>query len=222
MDTSENIAPLTGTCGPHLDEQAPDFTAQTTLGMRSLSDYRGKWLIMFSHPADFTPVCTSEFIAFQNAASDFEAQNCELLGLSVDSVYSHLAWLESIETSFGTKIEFPVIEDVSMAISFAYGMIHESSVSTSTVRSVFFIDPEGILRAMTHYPMSVGRSVSEILRVMKALQVTTKNDLSLPEGWTPGRKAVLNAPSSREDASNDSDAKTWYYREVDVPLEAAS
>ena len=207
---------------PRLDEPAPDFTARTTLGIRSLSEYRRKWLILFSHPADFTPVCTSEFIAFQKMISKFKEQNCELLGLSVDSVFSHLAWLDSIEANFGTKIEFPIIEDVSMAISFAYGMIHENSVSTATVRSVFFIDPEGILRAITHYPMSVGRSVDEILRVITALQIAEGNEISLPEGWMPGDKAVLNPPASREDTSNDSNAKAWYYREVDLPLKAAS
>ena len=207
---------------PRLDEPAPDFTARTTLGIRSLSEYRGKWLILFSHPADFTPVCTSEFIAFQKMISKFKEQNCELLGLAVDSVFSHLAWLDSIEANFGTKIEFPIIEDVSMAISFAYGMIHENSVSTATVRSVFFIDPGGILRAITHYPMSVGRSVDEILRVITALQIAEGNEISLPEGWMPGDKAVLNPPASREDTSNDSNAKAWYYREVDLPLKAAS
>ena len=200
-----------------LDEAAPDFTARTTLGLRSLSDYRGQWLILFSHPADFTPVCTSEFIAFQNAAADFDALNCALLGLSVDSVYSHIAWLGSIEKNFGTKVTFPIIEDVSMAISYAYGMIHENSVSTATVRSVFFIDPDGILCAISHYPMSVGRSVDEILRVMRALQVTAVNDVSLPEGWQPGQKGVLNPPDMHADNAAVPGAKAWYYREVDIP-----
>ncbi len=203
--------------GPRLDEAAPDFTARTTQGVKSLSDYRGKWLLLFSHPADFTPVCTSEFIAFQKAKSEFEEAGCELLGLSVDSVYSHLAWIDSIEAGFETKIEFPIIEDVSMAISFAYGMIHESSVSTATVRSVFFIDPQGILRAVTHYPMCVGRNVDEILRVVRALQVTENNDVSLPEGWRPGDKAVANPPASREEAGAGDDSPVWYYKEVELP-----
>lgn len=205
-------------CGPRLDEAAPDFTARTTKGVKSLSDYKGQWLILFSHPADFTPVCTSEFIAFQKAAPDFEKLNCSLLGLSVDSVYSHIAWLDSIENGFGIKIEFPIIEDVSMAISFAYGMIHENSVSTATVRSVFFIDPQGILRAISHYPMSVGRSVDEILRVMRALQITESNDLSLPEGWQPGDKAVLNPPVNRPESAK---GQTWYYEEVELPAAVA-
>ncbi len=222
MNQPEIATPPDHMRGLRLDELAPEFTARTTLGTRSLSDYKGKWLILFSHPADFTPVCTSEFIAFQKSAPEFQKMGCELLGLSIDSIYSHIAWLDSIEAGFGTKIEFPIIEDVSMAISFAYGMIHDGSVSTATVRSVFFIDPEGILRAMSHYPMSVGRSVDEILRVMRALQITVSIDVSLPEGWQPGDKAVLNPPTSRSDAVNDSTAKTWYYREVDIPLSATS
>ena len=222
MDKPETYRALHAICGPRLDELAPDFTARTTLGPCSLSDYKGKWLILFSHPADFTPVCTSEFIAFQKSALAFQNLGCELLGLSVDSVYSHLAWLDSIEAGFGTKIEFPVIEDVSMAISYAYGMIHDGSVSTATVRSVFFIDPDGILRAMSHYPISVGRSVDEILRVMQALQITENNDISLPEGWQPGDKAVLNPPVSRADAIDGGEEKTWYYREVDLPRETVT
>ncbi len=217
----DHPAPHLGVSGPRLDEAAPRFTARTTLGMRSLNDYEGKWLVLFSHPADFTPVCTSEFIAFEKRLDDFKAQNCELLGLSVDSVYSHIAWLESIEAGFGVKINFPVIEDVSMSVSAAYGMIHEGSVSTATVRSVFFIDPQGILRAISHYPMSVGRSVDEILRVITALRTVEGNDVSLPEGWRPGDKAVLNPPASRPDSDARNQSKIWYYQEVELPLEAA-
>ncbi len=206
---------------PRLDEPAPDFSARTTLGLKHLQDYAGKWLVLFSHPADFTPVCTSEFIAFEKNNAAFKALNCELLGLSVDSVYSHIAWLDSIKSAFGVKITFPVIEDVSMSISSAYGMIHDSSVSTATVRSVFFIDPKGILRAMIHYPIQVGRSVDEILRVVRALQITEGKDISLPEGWHPGSKALLNPPTSHSAAPANDSAKTWYYQEVDLPMEAA-
>lgn len=208
--------------GPRLDEAAPNFAARTTQGVKQLSDYKGKWLVLFSHPADFTPVCTSEFIAFQNTYADFKAIGCELLGLSVDSVYSHLAWLDSIDTGFNTRIEFPIIEDVSMAVSYAYGMIHDNSVSTATVRSVFFIDPDGILRAMSHYPMSVGRNVDEILRIIKALQVTDKSDISVPEGWQPGDKGVANPPTFHKDAPAVNDSPTWYYKEVDIPAEVTS
>lgn len=202
--------------GPRLDEPAPQFTARTTLGTRSLSDYLGKWLILFSHPADFTPVCTSEFIAFANADAEFKDLDCELLGMSIDSVYSHIAWLKSIEIGFDTTITFPVIEDVSMAISNAYGMIHENSISTATARSVFFIDPQGILRAITHYPVSVGRSVKEILRVLTALQIAESENVSLPEGWQPGDKAVRNPPSEFTPTTDDHSGPTWYYQEIDL------
>lgn len=216
MEITENCAPFEVVSGPKLDELAPPFTARTTLGTRSLEDYRGKWLVLFSHPADFTPVCTSEFIAFEKKSPEFKARNTELLGLSVDSVYSHRAWVQSINDNFDIHISFPIIEDVSMAVAHAYGMIHEGSVSTATVRSVFFIDPEGILRAMTHYPLSVGRSVDEIFRVLTALQQAASDEtISLPEGWTQGRKALANP--DMDEAANDGSDPLWYYKEVELP-----
>lgn len=211
-----DLGPATLT-GLRLDASAPPFAARTTQGHCTLDDYHGRWLVLFSHPADFTPVCTSEFIAFEKRSEAFDALNCALLGLSVDSVYSHLAWLDSIKTGFGVTITFPVIDDVSMAISHAYGMIHDGSVSTATVRSVFFIDPAGILRAVTHYPMRVGRSVDEILRVVRALQITQAHDVSLPEGWTPGQKAVLNPVAEDGTVRATAESDVWYYQEVDLP-----
>lgn len=219
MTSPENSAPFDGyapsaNMGPKLDEPAPLFTARTTLGPLSLEDLRGKWVILFSHPADFTPVCTSEFIAFQNSKADFEALNCELIGLSVDSVYSHIAWLESIETKFDVKITFPVIEDVSMAVSTAYGMIHESSSSTATVRSVFIIDPDGVLKALTHYPLTVGRSVNELLRLLKGLQLSEKENVAIPAEWQPGGDVLYNAPCLFNGDLNNKGDKAWYYRKV--------
>ena len=137
---------------PHLNEAAPAFKANTTHGERSLDDYKGKWLILFSHPADFTPVCTTEFIAFAKASDTFKSMNCELLGLSIDSIYSHLAWMQSIKTSFGVEIPFPIIDDIKMDVARAYGMIHPGAADTQAVRATFFIDPEGKLRAMVYYP----------------------------------------------------------------------
>ncbi|WP_427450558.1 peroxiredoxin [Litorimonas sp. WD9-15] len=219
MTLPENSTPFDGydgtaQRGPKLDEPAPLFTARTTLGTRALEDYRGQWVILFSHPADFTPVCTSEFIAFQNAMSDFEALNCSLIGLSVDSVFSHIAWLESIETKFDVKVTFPVIEDVSMAVSTAYGMIHETSSSTATVRSVFVIDPDGVLKALTHYPLAVGRSVKELLRLLKGLQLSAKEDVAVPAEWQPGDDVLYNPPCLFNDALDNSGKKAWYYRKV--------
>lgn len=219
MTSPDNIAPFDGLApsanmGPRLDEPAPLFTARTTLGTRALENYRGQWVILFSHPADFTPVCTSEFIAFQNSLPDFEALNCALIGLSVDSVYSHIAWLESIQTKFDVTVTFPVIEDVSMAVSTAYGMIHESSSSTATVRSVFIIDPNGILKALTHYPLTVGRSVNELLRLLKGLQLSEQENVAIPAEWQPGGEVLYNAPCLFNDDFKPHDGQAWYFRKV--------
>lgn len=221
MELAENTAHADTVPGPKLDEPAPPFTARTTLGIRSLDDYQGKWLILFSHPADFTPVCTSEFIAFEKKSKDFKAHECELLGLSVDSVFSHRAWVQSINDNFDVKISFPIIEDVSMAVAHAYGMVHDGSISTATVRSVFFIDPQGILKAMIHYPLTVGRSVDEIFRVLAALQQSAALEtISLPEGWTPGCKALANP--DMDGAANDASDPLWYFKEVDLPKPAGA
>lgn len=191
---------------------APDFDARTTEGLIRLSDFRGRWLVLFSHPADFTPVCTSEFIAFEKQIDAFRALDCDLVGLSVDSLYSHLAWVKDIEARFDVRISFPIVEDISMSIARAYGMIHEASDSTASVRSVFFIDPEGVIRALIHYPLAVGRSIDEILRVVAALQVSDAEGVSTPEGWRPGDEAVLPAPTDMNEVEQRSSmpGKAWY------------
>ncbi len=201
-----------------IDELAPDFEARTTLGLVKLSDYRGRWLIFFSHPADFTPVCTSEFITFQREIDRFKALNADLLSLSVDSLYAHIAWVKDIEARFDEKISFPIIEDISMAIAKAYGMIHHGSATTAAVRSVFFIDPEGYVRAMIHYPMNVGRSVNEILRVLTALQESDACHIATPEGWMPGDDAVLPPPLDQDEADRRAkmNGGTWYYTQTEV------
>ena len=209
-EVAENIPK---TQAVQVDRLAPEFEARTTRGLVRLSDYRGRWLVFFSHPADFTPVCTSEFIALQKATHRFEALNCDLLGLSVDSLYAHLAWLKDIEARFGVRVEFPIIEDISMDVSRAYSMIHEDSASTATVRSVFFIDPNGYVRAIIHYPMNVGRSVEEILRVLAALQASEAGEIATPEGWTPGADAVLPPPLDLVEADQRASMNggAWYY-----------
>lgn len=204
--------------GPVLvDELAPDFEARTTQGIVRLSDFRGRWLVFFSHPADFTPVCTSEFIAFQKTSAQFERRNCSLLGLSVDSLFAHLAWIRDIRDRFGVSIGFPIVEDISMAVSRAFGMIHDGSSSTATVRSVFFIDPEGYVRAIIHYPMNVGRSVNEILRVLTALQTSEEKGISTPEGWEPGMDAVLPPPLDQDEADRrgSTGGNAWYFTPVE-------
>ena len=200
---------------PRINEPAPAFKAKTTHGDRSLEDYRGKWLVLFSHPADFTPVCTTEFTGFANAAGEFAAANCELLGLSIDSIYSHLAWVGNIKEKFGVEIPFPIIEDLSMNVARAYGMIHPGASDTSAVRATFIIDPQGILRAMVYYPMTNGRSVAEILRLVRGLQTSLDNGVATPEGWQPGDKVLAGAPKTVKevDARLNEGLETtdWYF-----------
>lgn len=181
---------------PRINAPAPNFVAKTTFGDRSLADYRGRWLVLFSHPADFTPVCTTEFIAFAKHAEAFKKANCDLLGLSIDSIYSHLAWVGNIKEKFGVEIPFPIIEDLSMTVAKAYGMIHPGASDTSAVRATFIIDAEGILRAMIYYPMTNGRSVPEILRLVQGLQTSLGKGVATPEGWQPGDKVIVGPPTT--------------------------
>jgi peroxiredoxin (alkyl hydroperoxide reductase subunit C) len=200
---------------PHLNEPAPPFQAKTTHGERSLADYKGKWLILFSHPADFTPVCTTEFIGFAKAAETFKKMNCELLGLSIDSLYSHLAWTRNIQEKFGVTIPFPIIEDIKMEVASAYGMVHPGAADTQAVRATFFIDPNSVLRAMVYYPMSNGRSIDEFVRLLQAMQTSDKNQCATPEGWVPGREVIVPPPKTAQAAEKrlNEGYKTvdWYY-----------
>ena len=201
---------------PRLNERAPDFDAPTTFGRRSLSDYEGQWLVLFSHPADFTPVCTTEFIAFAKAHADFQALRCELLGLSIDSHYSHIAWARNIEEKFGVGIPFPIIADLTMNVAKAYGMVHPGASDTQAVRATFIIDAAGLLRAMLYYPMSNGRSIPEILRLVKALQTSTKHGVATPAGWQPGEEVIVPPPPTVQDAakriaSGEFECTDWYF-----------
>lgn len=200
---------------PHLNEPAPPFSARTTHGDRSLEDYRGKWLILFSHPADFTPVCTTEFIGFAKAASRFAAMNCELLGLSIDSLFSHLAWTRNIKEKFDVEIPFPIIEDIKMDVARAYGMVHPGAADTQAVRATFFIDPDGILRAMVYYPMSNGRSIDEFVRLLEAMQASDAHGVATPENWCPGKDVIVPPPKTAEAAAKRAtegyDTVDWYY-----------
>jgi Peroxiredoxin len=185
---------------PRLNEPAPAFDAVTTAGRKTLEDYKGKWLILFSHPADFTPVCTTEFMAFQARKPQFDELNCELLGLSIDSHHSHNAWVLNIKEKFGVDIEFPIIADLDMKVATSYGMIHPGAADTSAVRATFIIDPEGVLRAMMYYPMSNGRSMDEFVRIVKAMQTSDANSCATPEAWQPGDKVIVPPPSTTEEA----------------------
>lgn len=197
-----------------INDVAPDFSARTTQGEKRLSDYRGRWLVLFSHPADFTPVCTSEFVALARQADAFAAISCDLMALSVDSLYSHLAWLTDIHRRFGVTVPFPIIEDPSMAIGQAYGMVDAGSGDSATVRATFVIDPDGVVRAISWYPMNIGRSVEELLRLVSALQTSDRERASTPAGWTPGGVLLEPAATTLDAAlANGDDAASWYYRE---------
>ena len=171
---------------PRLNEPAPDFQATSTQGPVKLSDYRGKWVVLFSHPADFTPVCTTELLEFARRALEFEKLSVQLIGLSIDSFYSHIAWIRSMEQHFGVKVKYPLIADLDTKVAQKYGMIHPGASSTATVRCVFVIDDEGMLKAMIYYPLTNGRSVDEVLRIVQSLQISKKQGVATPEGWRPG------------------------------------
>lgn len=207
---------------PGLNQPAPDFEAKTTYGVKKLSDYKGKWLVLFSHPADFTPVCTTEFIAFAKHHPEFQALNCELLGLSIDSYYSHVAWVRNIKEKFGVEITFPIIEDLSMKVANAYGMIQPGASDTSAVRSTYIIDDKGILRAMVYYPMTNGRSIPEFLRLLKALQTSDEHKVATPEGWVPGDQVIVPPPADADAAdkreSEGYECVDWYFCKKDLKL----
>ncbi|MFN3369825.1 MAG: peroxiredoxin [Thermus sp.] len=204
---------------PRLNEPAPDFVAKTTAGELRLSDLKGKWVVLFSHPADFTPVCSTEFLAFARRQKEFEELGVQLVGLSIDSIYSHLAWLKDLEEMSGVSINFPVIADLDMKVSKLYGMIHPAASETAAVRAVFIIDPNGILRGMLYYPLTTGRNIEEILRFVRALQFTDRTGLNTPADWQPGDPAIVKPPATLDELKADeakkseyAEYKRWYLR----------
>jgi peroxiredoxin (alkyl hydroperoxide reductase subunit C) len=200
-----------------LNGPAPDFVANTTHGPIELSEWsKGKWVILFSHPADFTPVCTTEFIAFTKLRKELADRNVALLGNSVDSIYSHIGWVRNIKEKFDVDIDFPIIADLDMKVAKLYGMIHEPSAQTAAVRAVFFIDPERKLRAMIYYPLNVGRNFDEILRVVDALQTTDEHGVACPANWKPGDDVIVPPPATVQEAEDrvaDSSLQVtdWYF-----------
>ncbi len=168
---------------PTLGEKFPELTVKTTHGVKKLpDDYKGKWFVLFSHPADFTPVCTTEFIAFQEKKEEFDKLNCELIGLSVDQVFSHIKWIEWIKENRGVEITFPIIADDMGEVARKLGMIHEKK-GTNTVRAVFIVDDKGIVRLILYYPQEVGRNIDEIVRAVKALQTSDRYGVATPANW---------------------------------------
>lgn len=187
---------------PRINEPAPDFEAKSTHGMIKLSNYtsKGKWVMLFSHPADFTPVCTTEFVEFARRSPEFEKRNVQLIGNSIDSVYSHIAWVRNIEEQHKVKITFPVIADLDQKVAKAFGMVHEAVSDTATVRAVFFIDPKNTIRALLYYPLSLGRNVDELLRAIDAMQTADANACATPANWRPGDPVIVPAPITQADA----------------------
>jgi peroxiredoxin (alkyl hydroperoxide reductase subunit C) len=184
-----------------LNGPAPDFEANSTHGVIRLSTWKaGKWVVLFSHPADFTPVCTTEFVEFAKRAEVLEKKQVALLGVSVDSVYSHIAWMRNIQEKLDVHVPFPVIADLDQKVAHLYGMIHTPSSSTATVRCVFFMDPKRIVRAMIYYPQNVGRNLDEIVRVVDALQMADAFGVSCPANWTPGQDVIVPAPTTSQGA----------------------
>jgi peroxiredoxin (alkyl hydroperoxide reductase subunit C) len=185
---------------PRIGELAPDWEAVTTHGKKKLSDYKGKWVIMFSHPADFTPVCTTEFVAFSEIYDELEKRNVQLIGLSIDSVHSHIAWTRWIKEKMGTEIKFPIIADLDMKVANLFGMIHPKQSATAAVRAVFFIDPNRVMRAVVYYPLNMGRNMQEILRVVDGLQTADEHKVAMPANWKPGDKVIVPPPSTADAA----------------------
>jgi peroxiredoxin (alkyl hydroperoxide reductase subunit C) len=218
---------------PLIGEKAPSFTAKTTQGMINFpEDYKGKWVILFSHPADFTPVCTTEFMAFATMAEEFKALNCELVGLSIDSIFAHIAWLRTIKEKIelnGMKeveVNFPVIEDLTMEVARKYGMLQPSASTTQAVRAVFFIDPESFMRALLYYPMSNGRNMQEIKRLLVAMQTSDKHGIATPANWQPGDEVIVPPPGSCgaakervEGAGDDYRCLDWFLCLKKLPVE---
>lgn len=214
---------------PRINEPAPDFQAKSTHGVIRLSDYtsRGKWVLLFSHPADFTPVCTTEFVEFARNYQEFEKRNVQLIGVSVDSVPAHIAWLRNIEQHFNVKIEFPVVADLDQKVASIFGLVHEAVSDTAAVRAVFFIDPKQNVRGLLYYPLSLGRSIPEIIRVFDALQTADANAVSTPANWVPGKPVIVPPPQTKQDAdaraksNGDLKVTEWYFAQKELTTAAS-
>ena len=201
---------------PRIGDKAPDFTAVTTLGNIKLSEYnKGSWVLLFSHPADFTPVCTTEMSGFAvEQESFFDKHNTKLMGLSIDSIHSHIAWVDNVKKNTGVYFRFPIIADIDMKVAKLYGMLQPNESETAAVRAVFFIDPEGIIRLMMYYPLSVGRNMHEIKRALLALQTNDAHKVALPLNWEPGEKVIVPPPKNLKDyeerLNSDLEMVDWY------------
>lgn len=226
----ENIEPTVSM--PRIGDQAPEFKAVTTQGdINFPADYNGKWVILFSHPADFTPACTSEFMTFAKMEPEFNALNCQLVGLSIDGLYSHIAWLRTIKEKIEFKgmknieVNFPLIEDITMEVAKKYGMIQPGESSTKAVRAVFFIDPKGIIRAIIYYPLSMGRNFDELKRALIAMQTADKHSIATPADWEPGDDVIVPTAGScgvakeRMENEDEMTCYDWFFCTKPLPVE---
>lgn len=218
---------------PRIGEKAPQFKASTTQGAINFPhDYKGKWVILFSHPSDFTPVCTSEFMTFATMQDEFKELNCELVGLSVDGLFSHIAWLRTIKEKIEFKgmknveVTFPLIDDITMEVAKKYGMIMPGESETKAVRAVFFIDPEGIIRAIIYYPQSLGRNFDELKRVIIALKTADEFKVATPADWRPGDDVIVGAAGTCGTANDRMEGKVdgleckdWFFCTKKLPAD---
>jgi peroxiredoxin 2/4 len=185
---------------PRIGDIAPDFEAMTTTGKMKFSEYnKGSWVILFSHPADFTPVCTTEMSEFAVQEEEFAKHNTKLMGLSIDSIHSHIAWVNNVKKNMGILMKFPIIADIDMKVSKLYGMLQPGESETAAVRAVFFMDPNGKIRLIMYYPLNVGRNMDEIWRALKALQASDKHKVAMPLNWKPGDKVIVPPPKTVEE-----------------------
>jgi len=185
---------------PRIGDVAPDFEAVTTQGKIKFSEFnKDSWVVFFSHPADFTPVCTTELSGFAQRKEEFTALNTKLIGLSIDSIHAHVAWVNNVKKNMGILMDFPIIADIDMNVSKLYGMLMPGESETAAVRAVFFMDPKGKIRLIMYYPLNVGRNMDEILRSLKALQTADKNGVALPLNWVPGEKVIVPPPKTIEE-----------------------
>ncbi|MBL7748966.1 MAG: peroxiredoxin [Chitinophagaceae bacterium] len=225
---------VTYTPMPRIGDAAPAFEAVSTQGnIKFPEDYKGKWVVLFSHPADFTPVCTSEFMTFAKMENEFKALNTQLIGLSVDGLYSHIAWLRTIKEKIefrgwkNVEVKFPLIEDITMEVAKKYGMIQPGESSSKAVRAVFFIDPAAKIRAIIYYPLSLGRNFDELVRVLKGLQTADKFGIATPADWQPGEDVIVPPAGScgvAEDRMTGKEngglyCKDWFFCMKPLPKE---
>ncbi|MCY0994801.1 peroxiredoxin [Nannocystis sp. ILAH1] len=184
---------------PRIGEVAPDFVAETTEGVIRFSEWQGgKWVVLFSHPADFTPVCTTELAEFARRNEEFAKREAKLIGLSIDSIHSHMAWLQNIKERLGVQIPYPLIADVDMKVALKFGMLHPEASSTATVRAVFFINPDRKVQALVYYPLTNGRNIDEVIRLLDSLQTSSKHSVATPANWRPGDKIIIPPPRNVE------------------------